>query len=126
MTKCALRVFFLAGTAVVASLAGPNPVMGKHPARGCLDARWDSGYALRSQGHHACGYFAVYPGCSGLVPTQYRSFADTVSTTAGHQRVGFSWYTGESWHADGGAAATETQPARPLAPAPLEAPVGIE
>lgn len=104
---------------ILSSLAITRVASAEAPARGCLDARWSSGYVLRGHGHHPCGYFAVCPGCSGLVPQQYRAMTEALSTGSGGGRVGFSWYAGESWgvdpswhaepswHADGHPAATE-------------------
>lgn len=86
----------LAGVVVVACLAGSRLAAAQHPARGYIDARWNSGYVLSSQRHHERGCFVVCRGCSCLVPIQYRSFADLVFPGPGDDRIGVPWYLGES------------------------------
>jgi hypothetical protein len=83
------------GVLVLAGLAGHRLAAAQQPARGYIDARWNSGYVLSSRGHHQRGCFVVCPGCSCLVPTQYRSFADLVFPRPADDRVGAAWYLGQ-------------------------------
>lgn len=112
MISVRMEAAILAGAAILASLMAPRAATAQQPVRGYIDARWNSGYVLRTGGHHACGCFVVCPGCSCLLPTEYRSFAPVAVQGASRERVGRSWYTGDV------AAPTALLPRSPVAPRP--------
>jgi hypothetical protein len=92
-------VFAIAGGL---SLLSATAVVAGAPARGYIDCRWNSGYVLRSRGHHEQGCFVVCPGCSCLTPTQYRSFAETALAGTTPSDVGVSWYLAGIGHREAG------------------------
>ena len=138
MIKQSIQTLAVLGIAVGATLASvqdasagwPGSNAGG-PARGYIDARWNSGYLLRGQDHHPCGRFALCPGCSCLTPNSYRSFAPLIVPRSSDAPLGGSWYTGNPWYsanpvpvptaAEGGEVMSEASPAPDavLPPLPL-------
>ena len=138
MIKQSIQMLALLGIAVGATFAsvqdasagGPGSYAGG-PARGYIDARWNSGYRLHGQDHHPCGRFVICPGCSCLTPNSYRSFAPLVVPRSSDVAPGGSWYTANPWFsatplpapavAEGAEVASETraEPDAVLPPLPL-------